>query len=540
MNLFPLLKLATIPTLFVVLGHAMALKMFPLYSAHAIYNADPSYAYLFNGLLLLDRHVPFHIDHPGTPLQMLAAAVVYLQWLWLKTTGTVNADVVTAAIANPESFLITISRVLLLLNAFALFFFGKKIHAASKSMFLAVFCQSSMLTYGLLGTKFLYPAPEALVAFASLCLMGVLAPIIFNQTTTPESQRGLAIRCGLFYGLGLAVKLTFLPMVGLFLLLKGWRNIAIAMLAALLAWLVGIGPILTRLPDFWRWISNLASHVGKYGTGSKGFVDTSLLNIHFYELLRSFPLFYAALVISTGYVAYVAWGSIVGRQTKSLTANYDALPISRDQIKTVLILMVVCVGQTLIVLKHFGQHYMIPALPIGFMCLAVLIKLFCERKPQLTVWSQTLIACCLLLVVVRSNQQAFAELKASRIRHNASNEQVLKELAKYTDPLLIGSYGCYLRQCGLILGIEFAPAIDKKIGQQLANYYSFNPFNRLFVIDGHGYYPLTVLQQFLNTGRPIFLIAQLDMPAFEVFNKEVVLVAEKQTLYRITGLANKN
>ena len=51
-----LLKLYVVPIVLLIVGSAMALKMFPLYSGGGIYNSDPAYAYLFNGLLLLDGH----------------------------------------------------------------------------------------------------------------------------------------------------------------------------------------------------------------------------------------------------------------------------------------------------------------------------------------------------------------------------------------------------------------------------------------------------------------------------------------------------
>ena len=108
-----LIKLWIIPALLLLMGSAMALKMYPLYSGWDHYNSDPAYAYLFNGLLLLDRHSPTHIDHPGTPVQMLIAVLVYLQWFYLKLVGTVNPDVVVAVMGAPEQYLLFISRVLL-------------------------------------------------------------------------------------------------------------------------------------------------------------------------------------------------------------------------------------------------------------------------------------------------------------------------------------------------------------------------------------------------------------------------------------------
>jgi hypothetical protein len=88
-----------------------------------------------------------------------------------------------------------------------------------------------------------------------------------------------------------------------------------------------------------------------------------------------------------------------------------------------------------------------------------------------------------------------------------------------------------------MFGIEYAPAIDKKIAPYLANFYGFNVWNQMLVIDGHGFYPLTVLEALLAQQRPILLITTIDFPAFDSFQKELILQAEDQKLYKITGLA---
>ena len=57
----------------------------------------------------------------------------------------------------------------------------------------------------------------------------------------------------------------------------------------------------------------------------------------------------------------------------------------------------------------------------------------------------------------------------------------------------------------------------------------------MLLIDGHGFYPLTVLQPFLAENRSIFLVTQNDFPAFDVFEKELILTAADQKLYKVKG-----
>ena len=531
------LKLLVVPILLLLLGAAMSLKMFPLYSGGGHYNFDASYAYLFNGLLLLAQQVPHQIDHPGTPLQALIALLVYGQWLYLKLFYTVNPDVIVAVIAEPERYLLFISRVLLVLNVLALFYFGKKIYQSSNSIFLTIFCQGSLLTYGIFGTKLLFPAPEALVSCLSLCMLAVFSPLIFQSAVDDKKLSKIAVTTGLIFGLGFAVKLTFLPLAALFLLLKTWRQLLLACVAAIAGWSLGVLPIVTRLPELFKGAQNILIHTGKYGSGDQGFVDYSQLVGNFNALFKAFPLFYIAVVIfSFCAVALIGW--LVATQLTNAVkkSTQVALSCNVQALKTIAVLLTVCVAQTLIVLKHFGQHYMIPALPVAFIGIAVLFKLLFEHKPRLGVILKATLAVGVSAFVIQINYLTFVTLQAERVQHNRSVNSLQRELAKYQNPLVITSYGCYLPQCGVMFGIEYAPAIDKKAGSLLANFYGFNVFNSMLLIDGHGFYPLNRLEPFFTASRPVFLITRIDFPAFDLFKKELVLTAEDQKLYKITGL----
>jgi hypothetical protein len=530
--------LFAIPALLMLVGLGMSLKMFPLYSGSGLYNVDASYAYLFNGLLLLDGHAPYQTDHPGTPLQVLIAALVYLQWGYLRLVETVNADVVVAVMAEPERYLLFLSRALLALNGLALWFFGKKVYESTNSVSLATLCQCALLSFGLHGTKLLYPAPEALVACLAVWLIAVLSPLIFQRPEeVPRNQTKIALMAGLIFGLGFAVKLTFLPMAGLFLLFKPWRLKMLAVLVALMSWCVGIAPMAGKLPELWMRAYNMLTHTGKWGEGPKGLIDTAQLSGNYFQLRNEYPFFYIALFVFAAYLLFAGLRRLrVGFKTDSnLSASGSALMGVRID-RPLAILLLVCVAQTLIVLKHFGLHYMIPALPLAFVGAALLLQALLKNFQQYNLAIRATVTLGIASMLVHSVYTTFQELRSERVQNNRSVQQIQKELAQYPDRLVIGSYGCSLPQCGLLFGIEFAPAIDKKIAPFLANFYGFNVWNGLLLIEGHGFYPLTTLQPILASQRPVFLVTQIDFPAFDLFKKELILTARDQKLYKINGL----
>jgi len=73
-------------------------------------NSDPEYAYLLNSLKISEFKAPFHIDHPGTTLQLLGGLTIKT-FNFNKSTGDAQVDVIT----NSEKYLSRINILLLCL-----------------------------------------------------------------------------------------------------------------------------------------------------------------------------------------------------------------------------------------------------------------------------------------------------------------------------------------------------------------------------------------------------------------------------------------
>src|ERR1035441_9894931 len=70
--------LLVIPIAVFILAVLLANNQGPYNGAYLF---DPEYAYLFNSLTILFFHMPGHIDHPGTTLQLFGAFIVFCKWL---------------------------------------------------------------------------------------------------------------------------------------------------------------------------------------------------------------------------------------------------------------------------------------------------------------------------------------------------------------------------------------------------------------------------------------------------------------------------
>ena len=92
-----LVALAIIPFLYAAAGLALKASRGPYWLGT---NTDPEYAYLFNALLIASGRAPFHVDHPGTPVQMIGA-VVLRALSAVSGRGVLADDVIT----RPEAYL---------------------------------------------------------------------------------------------------------------------------------------------------------------------------------------------------------------------------------------------------------------------------------------------------------------------------------------------------------------------------------------------------------------------------------------------------
>src|SRR6185436_1662443 len=92
-----LVALGLAPVLYVAAGLVLKASRGPYWLGT---NADPEYAYLFNALSIAGGHAPYHVDHPGTPLQMLGAVVLRA----IALASGCDA-LVPDVIARPETYL---------------------------------------------------------------------------------------------------------------------------------------------------------------------------------------------------------------------------------------------------------------------------------------------------------------------------------------------------------------------------------------------------------------------------------------------------
>ena len=245
--------LAMIPVAVAALPPLLRLVLGPYYLS---LDFDPDYQYLMNGLNVLRLRSPDHTDHPGTPVQVLAGFVTGIGWL----TGLVfssKSSLQQSVLTNPEHYLILINSTFGVFNGLALYVLGTKLYKESGAVIVALIAQLSILLSVGAVHAFTRVSPEPLLVASTLLLASLLVPFVFGQPDHARPYEAEAI--GGVLGLGLAIKVTTLPLFACIALLPSWGARLRALAASIVALIFFTLPIAKHYGRTFWWFQSVAS-----------------------------------------------------------------------------------------------------------------------------------------------------------------------------------------------------------------------------------------------------------------------------------------
>lgn len=228
---------------------------------------DPEYIYLMNSLLVMDGVAPFHVDHPGTPLQTLGAVVIVAV-----NPGVDRAGIVRAVISNPEAHLSALGMVLSSLSWLIVLAVGVFGFLLLGSIFLALMIQLSFVLSPTLLLQAVRIYPEPLLIFVTGLLV-IISLSVLKYGLTGNLYK-FALLFGVATGFAMSAKITSLSLLLIpFAVLPGVRARLLYLVSFLSSLVAFTLPILGKYEDIWIWIKGLFLHTGRYGHGSEGVVE---------------------------------------------------------------------------------------------------------------------------------------------------------------------------------------------------------------------------------------------------------------------------
>lgn len=535
--------LVVVPLITLIAGLIFLTQLLPLYSGPNGLDLDPSYQYLLNGASILDGIAPGHTDHPGTPLQILAAIVIFLQWLVFSifNPSDFSHGPIMDAIQNPELYIQTICIVLLGLNTWATYFVGKSIFKSSQMLSISLIIQFAPLAFWQFSPRLVYLSPEALLIFSSLILIGLLAKFIFpHKDKNIDSKKRIdLLKIGLICSIGITTKITFFPALLSLLLIRNWSHLSKIVLYILIFTALILIPIYSKFPWMLGWFYSLLTHSGIYGAGNNSFIDLSLLPSKFTQLINEIPLYF---ILITGQLLSIMVGLVIFN--KNITRQISNKTLFQSNLFTGIIFFSIFLFQILIVLKHFRIHYMLPAIPFAFAGLSwALWSLKKIQSTPLKRLSFSLSCLFLLLLSFNSLQQtvfSYKDLRSERIVMNQSNASIISAINTFNNPIIVSAYRCHLIECALAFAGSYT-SINPRLTGVLNNHFYFNIWNKKLLAFGFGYVDPSVLQPYLDSNANVLLISPPDYKELSLFNTTLITSdgtnsPYQQSLYRINSI----
>ncbi len=212
-----------------------------------------------------------------------------------------------------------------------------------------------------------------------------------------------------------------------------------------------------------------------------------------------------------------------------------------DDIFTVCVFLLVLVSQTLMVAKHLGPTYMIPALSLPLLGIAWVL----HQQEIVPLSHKMRLAFGRGFLVVLLAVASFSTIKAINTDSNTHQQglhsygSIQHALKQFEDPLVIGAFNCNFLECALWFGMGLVPEMELKTLPIMPNFYYFDIFSKKLHLPGKG--ELTD-QQTAETiaaltlqSRPVLLISP-PFPHLGNLKLELILETRIQNLYRIVGL----
>lgn len=310
------LALFVIPLITIVMGFLVRGYVTPYYAFHH----DPDYAYLFNGVSILSLVAPEYTDHPGTPVQILVAIL-------LKFMHPLESvpDIFQNVLQDPEKHLVVVSNVFLVVVAGSVFAAGAYVYKTMGSVALALIVQSPPLASAVLMHSLPRVIPEPILLALSMIVAILLAALVWGKPGLESSTYARPL--GLVSGLGVATKLTFLPLLVVPLLAyHAWVDRKRFLIFALIGFAVATSPmVLTLSPlaeyrQFAKWAFNIFMGAGIYGQGPKTIIDIHLFAANLWQIVLDQPLYMLVVGISVVVFLIGFWRSRRDRGSAEVVA----------------------------------------------------------------------------------------------------------------------------------------------------------------------------------------------------------------------------
>lgn len=418
---------------------------------------DPSYVYLISSLNLshFSGYGVEHIDHPGTPVQVIGAIVIKLSHFVTGEKISLAEDV----LLNPEKYLSEIDFTFLLINCLGLFILGIVAYKIYSDLILSLLLQFTPFTSISILSMLTLVRPENFMFFVVCILISVLILFLNIQNKGNSNFLKYVILTGIICGLGIATKITFIPLILIPLIIfPGIKYKLLFLSIIIFSFLIFVIPALSydNVNYFVNWVYSLFINNKKYGRGEPTVVDT-------YTFFRSIKkILIKEWIFDAAYISVAAATAIILlRKFKTVFVKIkNIVPdgISDNTFKLITGIFFAMSSQILIVAKHYGENYMFPVLVISVFSIFISIKAFQIFPGKFFTKGKLnfIYLLVMLLISVFTTTSLNSYSKQLKIQTEESDKMINFVENNFSNFVIVSSHHVPSREFALMAGISYS------------------------------------------------------------------------------------
>lgn len=448
---------------------------------------DPEYAYLLNFLNIIQFKTPGHTDHPGTTLQVLGGIIIQVTYFIQSLIHSVPSDIFITVLQNPEFYLSTVNTTILILTTGCLILLGAVAFKLSQSIVLSLLLQSNVFL-GTILNESTRVRPEALLICLTQLLIILLLFFLYSEKLNLPR---FSLVLGAVLGLGVATKVTFVPLTLVILLLPGWKQKGLATLCLIVTFFLATFPILQKYSNFFDWLIHIATNTESNGSGNQILFNVSELLSTILSLVGQNRLFFSIIGFSVlNFLILTSW--FVWDCLKNLKFNNLLQVLNTNKLyKTFACISLVIVVQLLMTLKHPSIHYLLPSMGLCSMLILVQASLLANLltpilKPTILRFIGLFVLCIYTILIVTNAHSLISQsvnIKQSYMVEIKTINRLIEQ--NYINCVHISYYRSSNKEYALKFGDDYASnqfsgllqtIYPKEVFYNIFNhkYYSFN------------------------------------------------------------------
>ncbi|MBK8554198.1 MAG: hypothetical protein IPL53_25380 [Ignavibacteria bacterium] len=519
-NKFTIFFLLILPVLFFITSYLLKEYQGPYYTNSQY---DPGYVYLISSLNLsqMSGYGVGHIDHPGTPVQVIGAVVIKLGYLFSGSDDNMVKDV----LMNPEKYMSEINYVFLFINCIGLFILGLAAYKAYSNVSVSLLMQLTPFTSISILSLSTLVRPENFMIFIVCIFISALILFVNEIEMNPKKNMRYLMLLGIISGLGLASKITFFPLILIPLMLfRGIKYKLIYLLIIAISFIIFVIPAVSayNINYFIEWVFNLFLYSKKYGRGEPTIIDSNSFLYNIRRIISKefiFDIAYFMICLSLFVCLIPRAGNYFAKFKNEFLKNTGnrlkriKIGFTDDtKFRLVLGLFLTMTLQVLIVAKHYGENYMFPALILSVYAMITSFTVMSDALPSKLNHAKMKIVYTLVLILITLFALRSFYTYGSYLKNlTAETNKVLNYLKENSgDAVLISSHHVPSPEFALFTGTGYAVSQRENYNSILNEKYPAGYFNLNNSCYTFGSDSVNAVNDFKTAGKVLYLSSGED------------------------------